>query len=80
MGFNGRAGHHITFEDNGIGFESHFAERIFQLFQRLHSKEEYTGTGIGLAIVKKIIDHHNGVITASSELGNGTRFDIYIPA
>jgi two-component system, chemotaxis family, CheB/CheR fusion protein len=71
---------HITITDNGIGFEKEFAERIFDVFQRLHGKEEYAGTGIGLAIVKKIVDNHNGMITATSELKKGTRFDIYIPA
>jgi signal transduction histidine kinase len=70
---------HITVEDNGIGFEPHFNKRIFEVFQKLHSKEEYAGTGIGLAIVKKIVDNHNGTITANSELMKGARFDIYIP-
>lgn len=71
---------HIRITDNGIGFEREFSEKIFEVFQRLHSKEEYAGTGIGLAIVKKIVDNHNGTITAISELGKGTTFDIYIPA
>lgn len=70
---------HITFSDNGIGFDSQYSEKIFEVFQRLHGKEVYQGTGIGLAIVKKIIDNHNGIITASSELGKGATFDIYIP-
>jgi light-regulated signal transduction histidine kinase (bacteriophytochrome) len=70
---------HITVKDNGIGFEPHFSQRIFEVFQKLHSKEEYAGTGIGLAIVKKIIENHNGIITATSELKNGATFDIYIP-
>ncbi|MEO6405757.1 MAG: PAS domain-containing protein, partial [Ferruginibacter sp.] len=71
---------HISFQDNGIGFEPHYRHRIFDVFQRLHPKEEYPGTGIGLAIVKKIIENHNGYITASSELGKGATFDIYLPA
>lgn len=71
---------HITFTDNGIGFEPHFNQQIFEVFQKLHSQEEYSGTGIGLAIVKKIVENHNGVITATSELGKGATFDIYIPA
>jgi len=71
---------HITVKDNGIGFESHFSERIFGVFQKLHSKEVYEGTGIGLAIVKKIVDNHKGHITATSELNKGAQFDIYIPA
>ena len=71
---------HITVSDNGIGFEPHFSERIFGVFQKLHSKEVYAGTGIGLAIVKKIVENHNGIITATSELNKGATFDIYIPA
>ena len=71
---------HITIKDNGIGFEPHFNERIFGVFQKLHSKEEYGGTGIGLAIVKKIVENHNGIITAEGELMKGATFDIYIPA
>jgi two-component system, chemotaxis family, CheB/CheR fusion protein len=70
---------HITFTDNGIGFEPHFSEQIFEVFQKLHDREEYSGTGIGLAIVKKIVENHKGVITATSELGKGATFDIYIP-
>ncbi len=71
---------HIQVSDNGIGFESHFQEKVFEIFQKLHSREVYPGTGIGLAIVKKIVENHNGFITATSELGNGATFDIYIPA
>ncbi len=71
---------HISVKDNGIGFEPHFSERIFGVFQKLHSKELYKGTGIGLAIVKKIVENHKGLITATSELGKGATFDIYIPA
>ncbi len=70
---------HITIKDNGIGFEPHFSERIFEVFQKLHEKEVYAGTGIGLAIVKKIVENHNGIITATSELKEGATFDIYIP-
>ena len=71
---------HISIADNGIGFDPQYKERIFEVFQRLHGKEEYAGTGIGLAIVKKIVENHNGIITANSGLGKGTTFDIYIPA
>lgn len=71
--------HRIDFEDNGIGFASENAEKIFDLFQRLHGKEEYSGTGIGLAICKKIVYNHNGFITASSILGEGAVFSIYFP-
>lgn len=71
---------HITITDNGIGFEAKYSEKIFELFQRLHTKTQYTGTGIGLAIVQKIVANHNGLITATSELNKGARFDIYVPA
>jgi two-component system CheB/CheR fusion protein len=71
---------HIMVKDNGIGFEPHFSERIFELFQKLHNKEVYGGTGIGLAIVKKIVENHNGIIIATSELNKGAIFDIYFPA
>jgi PAS domain S-box-containing protein len=70
---------HLRISDNGIGFDPIYSERIFEVFQRLHGREEYSGTGIGLAIVKKIIDNHNGVITASGQPGKGAAFDIYIP-
>ena len=70
----------ITVKDNGIGFEPHFRERIFEVFQKLHGKEVYDGTGIGLAIVKKIVENHNGIIQASSELNEGACFEIYIPS
>ncbi|HMT30154.1 MAG TPA: PAS domain S-box protein, partial [Bacteroidia bacterium] len=71
---------HIHIADNGIGFENKFSKNIFEVFQRLHGKDEYEGTGIGLAIVKKIVDNHNGIITATSKPGKGAAFDIYIPA
>ncbi|WP_239970650.1 CheR family methyltransferase [Confluentibacter citreus] len=70
---------HISIIDNGIGFEKEFSKKIFEVFQKLHGKEEYAGTGIGLAIVKKIVDNHDGIITATSEVNKGTTFDIYIP-
>ena len=70
---------HIYVSDNGIGFGKEYSEKIFEVFQRLHSKEEYAGTGIGLAIVKKIVDNHNGIITAESGFGEGATFNIYIP-
>ncbi|WP_051315276.1 PAS domain-containing sensor histidine kinase [Algoriphagus terrigena] len=70
---------HIAVSDNGIGFESEYSERIFELFQRLHGKSEFKGTGIGLSIVKKIAENHNGMITATGEAGQGATFDIYLP-
>jgi PAS domain S-box-containing protein len=71
---------HISVSDNGIGFEQQYSERIFDLFQRLNSKSQFNGTGIGLAIVKKIVEIHNGIITAKAELNKGATFDIYIPS
>jgi light-regulated signal transduction histidine kinase (bacteriophytochrome) len=70
----------ISVTDNGIGFEEVYAEKIFQLFQRLHSKEDFTGTGIGLTICKKIVHNHGGTILASGNSGQGARFDIFLPA
>lgn len=70
---------HITIADNGIGFEQHYNKKIFEVFQRLHTRSEYKGTGIGLAIVKKIVENHNGIITAQGEQDKGATFDIYIP-
>lgn len=69
----------ITVKDNGIGFDPKYTGQIFEMFQRLHAKTEYEGTGIGLAICKKIIQNYNGIITATSEPGQGASFDIYLP-
>ena len=71
---------HLSISDNGIGFEKQYSKKIFEVFQRLHGREEYPGTGIGLAIVKKIVDNHKGIITATSVLNKGATFNIYIPA
>ena len=71
--------YHMRIADNGIGFEQKYVEKIFQVFQRLHGRSEYAGTGIGLAIVKKIVENHNGFITATGEQNKGATFDIYIP-
>ena len=71
--------HRISFSDNGIGFEQQYADKIFELFQRLHGKSEFSGTGIGLAICKKIVQHHGGVIKAQGVPGIGARIDIYLP-
>lgn len=70
---------HIIVSDNGIGIEEEYQEKVFEVFEKLHSKDEYEGTGIGLAIVKKIVDNHEGLITARSVLNAGTTFDIYLP-
>jgi hypothetical protein len=71
--------HKVTVQDNGIGFEQEYANRIFQVFQRLHGKSEFPGSGVGLAICKKILEHHSGVIYAESGKGNGAKFTIVIP-
>lgn len=69
----------FQFIDNGIGFEQQYAEKIFILFNRLHNKEEYQGTGIGLAICKKIIDNHKGYIIAKGEPDLGATFTFFLP-
>ncbi|MET3028009.1 PAS domain S-box protein [Flavobacterium sp. UW10123] len=71
--------HHLQVSDNGIGFELVYKDKIFEVFQRLNTESEYKGTGIGLAIVKKIVENHKGFITVSSEKGKGSVFNIYIP-
>ncbi|RYF87279.1 MAG: PAS domain S-box protein [Chitinophagaceae bacterium] len=69
----------IAISDNGIGFDNQYADKIFTIFQRLHAREKYDGTGIGLAITKKIIERHHGLITAQSKEGEGTTFIIVLP-
>ncbi|WP_221389969.1 ATP-binding protein [Dyadobacter sp. NIV53] len=69
----------ISVKDNGIGFDAVYDEKIFSLFQRLNTKDKYEGSGIGLAITKKIIDKHNGRITAVSKEGEGSEFIINLP-
>lgn len=71
--------HRIRISDNGIGFEQKHAEKIFEVFQRLHHRDQYPGTGIGLSICKRIVDNHNGFITAQSEIGKGATFDVFLP-
>lgn len=70
----------ITIRDNGIGFPQEFADQIFVIFQRLNDKDNYPGTGIGLALCRKIVNNHNGVIYAESEENNGSAFYIILPA
>src|SRR5690606_9309310 len=69
----------ITVSDNGIGFNEAYKDKIFTMFQRLHSREAFEGTGIGLAIVKKIIDKHNGTVYVNSKENVGTTFVIILP-
>ncbi|EJL61646.1 sensor histidine kinase [Flavobacterium sp. CF136] len=70
---------HISFGDNGIGFEPQHNEKIFGVFQKLHGRDLYEGTGIGLAIVKKIVENHHGYVDAVGEPMKGATFNIYIP-
>lgn len=72
--------HCISVRDEGIGFDARYAERIFQVFQRLHGKQEYAGSGIGLAICQAVAQHHGGGITATSPPGHGATFLVYLPA
>jgi len=72
-------GRPIRVADNGIGFDPAYAERIFEVFQRLHTASEYPGTGIGLAICRKIMQAHSGHITADGKPGEGSVFNIYLP-
>lgn len=76
---NGNRYYHLEIKDNGIGFEEEFARKIFEAFQRLHSKSEFGGTGIGLAIVKKVVENHHGVVDARSTPGAGSTFHVYLP-
>ncbi|HEX8460292.1 MAG TPA: ATP-binding protein, partial [Segetibacter sp.] len=69
----------IELKDNGIGFEQEYAEQIFQVFTRLHDNSEYAGTGIGLSIVQKVVENHNGHIWAESTVGEGASFKILLP-
>lgn len=69
----------VTVEDNGIGFDNKYAERIFGVFQRLHGRQEYEGTGIGLSVCKKIVERHGGTITAQSIPGQGSTFTVTLP-
>lgn len=69
----------ISVRDNGVGFDIKYLDRIFQVFQRLHGKDEFPGTGVGLAICRQVVENHGGAITASGTLGVGTTFSVYLP-
>lgn len=71
--------HEITFSDNGIGFDQKYADRVFEPFKRLHSSADYEGSGIGLAVCRRILDRHNGAITVESQPGNGSMFSVWLP-
>ena len=69
----------VTVSDNGIGFDEKYLDRIFNVFQRLHRRGEYDGTGMGLAIVRKIVDQHGGTVAARSRPGEGATFVVTLP-
>ncbi len=75
----GTAYERIDVSDNGIGFDPKYVDRIFQVFQRLHGKNEFAGTGIGLAICEKVVANHGGAITATGQPGQGATFSVYVP-
>ncbi|MDQ3279609.1 MAG: PAS domain-containing protein [Bacteroidota bacterium] len=77
---NGRTFHLVEVSDNGIGFEQEYAEKIFHVFTRLHGNKEYTGSGVGLAIVRKVMDNHRGYVVAKGEPGKGACFSLLFQA
>jgi signal transduction histidine kinase len=70
----------LLISDNGIGFDQQDADRIFTVFERLHSNQIYQGTGVGLAIVRRVIENHHGFIQAEGRPGSGSTFKIFFPA
>jgi light-regulated signal transduction histidine kinase (bacteriophytochrome) len=69
----------ISVQDNGIGFEERYLAKMFTIFQRLHTLHEYQGSGVGLSIVKKIVENHEGLVTARSTPGEGATFIVILP-
>jgi signal transduction histidine kinase len=69
----------LAVQDNGIGFDEQYLEKIFAVFQRLHGRGEYEGTGVGLAVCRRITDRHGGAITARSKPGEGATFIVMLP-
>jgi signal transduction histidine kinase len=69
----------VVIRDNGIGFDEKYLTRIFNIFQRLHGRSEYPGSGVGLAVCRRIVDRHNGQITAKSMVGQGASFLVTLP-
>jgi len=70
---------HLIYTDNGIGYSPQYNNKIFEVFQRLHNQSEFSGTGVGLAICKRIVENHEGAINAAGEVGKGVTFNIYLP-
>ncbi len=70
----------VSVSDNGIGFDPAYAERIFEPFERLHDREDYPGNGMGLAVCRRIVEKHNGTITAEGEAGEGATFRVVLPS
>ena len=75
-----RGGRVLWVRDNGIGFDMRFRDRIFEIFQRLHREEDYPGTGVGLAIVRKLVKAHHGEVQVRSAPGQGATFTVLLPA
>lgn len=69
----------ITVEDNGIGFDNKYGEQIFKVFERLHGRDEYEGTGIGLAVCRKVVERHGGTVKAEGSPGRGSVFTVELP-